>query len=85
MPLTLRSAKASEPNSEEAGISCLSKSGSCLGRRYLEGLISYDSALQCVWRREAQLLEQILHFLHMGKTFVSEESCGIALVWKQSV
>lgn len=57
-PFTLWFVKASESISEKAGISSLSRSGSRVGHRYLEGLTSDDSALQSVWRQEVQLLEQ---------------------------
>lgn len=69
---TLWFVKASESISEKAGISSLSRSGSRLGHRYLEGLISYDSALQCVCRQEVQLLEQILNFFPYGNDIMHE-------------
>lgn len=72
-PFPLWFVKAPGSISEKAGISSLSRSGSRVGHRYLEGLASYDSALQCVWRQEGQLLEQILDFFPQGKTLYMSE------------
>lgn len=69
-PFPLWFVKAPGSISEKAGISSLSRSGSRVGHRYREGLASYDSALQCVWRQEGQLLEQILDFFHL---YMSEQ------------